>query len=217
MSAITRSSLTRQIADQLGALIFAGELAPGTHLRQRQLSSQLSVSRTPLREALQSLLTDGLVVQNPNGSYSVAQPTVKEIRDLYEFRIVVEGFASKLAAGRASAGDLSQLERLVRDLERHSERSSPYTSYTYLRAVIDFKIGVLHASGNQAVMVLETPIRLTAQESVRLLRMRNHPVEPGNERLHRALFEAIRSGEEQQAEHLATEYARTALKIWLSA
>jgi len=102
LSAVRRSPLTDQVVEQLTKRILSGDLAPGTLLRQAQLAAQLSDSRTPLREAMHVLLTDGLLTKRPNGIFAVIVPTLADARDTYELREVIDAFAARMAATRAT-------------------------------------------------------------------------------------------------------------------
>ena len=109
----TRSSLSSQAHranayEQIKQAILAGELSPGEMLREIQLAEWCGVSRTPVREALQRLEQDGLVTSSRHGLI-VRRRSPEEILDLYEVRIVLEGTAARVAAGRRTDHDLRQL------------------------------------------------------------------------------------------------------------
>jgi GntR family transcriptional regulator of vanillate catabolism len=96
------TALVRQhmVVDRLREMILSGELAGGDRLLEIQLSDQLEVSRTPIREALIVLAEDGLVEYRPNRGYVVRTFTLSYIMDAYVVREALEGVACRLAAER---------------------------------------------------------------------------------------------------------------------
>jgi len=83
---------------QLRNLIVTGGLAPGTKLNERELCEQLAISRTPVREAIKTLIQDGLLRALPNHSAVVSELDLDEILSLIEVVTVIEGLAGELAA-----------------------------------------------------------------------------------------------------------------------
>jgi DNA-binding GntR family transcriptional regulator len=115
---------TREVYEQLRAEIAQGVLRPNERLVEVDLAERLSVSRTPIRESIQRLAADGLVV-NRRRAWFVREHTPDEIRSFYEVREALEGFAAGLAAARASADERREIVALSRaDLrdDVHHER-----------------------------------------------------------------------------------------------
>ena len=90
------NTLRASVVEQLREAIIRGELAPGTKLTESLLSSQLGVSRGPLREAIRQLADQGLIETIPYTGTYVANISVQSIQELYTFRIELEQFAFKL-------------------------------------------------------------------------------------------------------------------------
>lgn len=97
------------------------ELAPGRMLLDRELTEELGVGRTPIREALQRLAVEGLIVHFPHRGMAVAEITSVGTRDIYEFRSLIDGEAARLAAVRATDGEIAELLRLATELTKHAE------------------------------------------------------------------------------------------------
>ncbi|MGV6802735.1 MAG: GntR family transcriptional regulator [Ruegeria sp.] len=102
------SSVYHQLLDE----IRAGTLMPGDRLREIELSERLSVSRTPVREAIRQLEADGLVTHVPRQGATVRSLDYAEVMELYEMRAVLEGTAARLAARAASDVELDELDVL---------------------------------------------------------------------------------------------------------
>src|SRR5881398_1119273 len=89
--------------------IVSGELAPGTVLRQEQLSEQFSVSRTPVREALRRLAALGLVSFVPNRGVRVRTISREELHEAFMVRAELEAVATEIAAAKMTPEDLAEL------------------------------------------------------------------------------------------------------------
>ncbi|MCX2725711.1 GntR family transcriptional regulator [Roseibium salinum] len=98
-----------RIADDLESLIFEGTFADGDRLDEVQLASRFSVSRTPVREALQRLGQSGLVVHVPRRGAFVRQPGPVELLEMFEVMAELEAVCAKLAASRITEKALQDL------------------------------------------------------------------------------------------------------------
>jgi DNA-binding GntR family transcriptional regulator len=113
-----RSSATGAY-DVLLEAIEAGQLAPGTRLRENELARRFAVSRTPIREALKRLETHGLVVHEPHHGAVVATLNYSQITEMYLMREVLEGTSAHLAAIHATGVEVELLREMVaRDRQR---------------------------------------------------------------------------------------------------
>ena len=92
--------------------ILSGEFNRGDRLREEDLAQRAGVSRTPVREALRRLDSEGLVAFAPNRGASVTAWSEQELDDLYEARALVEGYAAEQAAKKIGPEQLGQLESL---------------------------------------------------------------------------------------------------------
>jgi DNA-binding transcriptional regulator YhcF (GntR family) len=95
-------------AELIRQAILEGRLHPGEPLREERLAADLAISRTPIREALLILQTEGLVEAAPKRGSVVRSDTPAEIADLYETRAMVEGYASGRAARFVTDSDLEE-------------------------------------------------------------------------------------------------------------
>jgi DNA-binding GntR family transcriptional regulator len=94
----------------LRELIVSGELPGGTRLREQDLSERFQVSRTPVREALKRLLSEGLVASEPGRGIVVHSLSLDDVIDLYEIHEALQGRAARLAAQRLSEVDPLRLK-----------------------------------------------------------------------------------------------------------
>jgi DNA-binding GntR family transcriptional regulator len=104
-------SLTAQAYQRLRSEIIRGRIRPNVHLVAADLAERLETSRTPIREALQLLASEGLVVAAKRG-YMVREHTRDEIREIYEVRAALEEMAARLAAQRATDEQIGVIEAI---------------------------------------------------------------------------------------------------------
>ena len=208
---VRKSPLTDQVVQELTKQILSGALAPGTSLKQGALAQQLTVSRTPLREAMRVLLADGLLLQHANGTFTVIAPTLEDARDTYELREVIDGFAARMASIRATEDEIDELERLVILIEATCE---PFNASQYLEAVTNFHIGLLRASSNKAMLGLETTIRVSTRVLYPKFALRKDRLLAAAHE-HRMLCDAIKARDPVSAEQLAQSHVRNVIKFWI--
>lgn len=89
--------------------IVEGRLEPGQRLKEEELARELGISRTPVREALLVLQTEGLIDASPNRGASVRAYEAADLDDLYLLRALLESFAARLAATRITDGEVAEL------------------------------------------------------------------------------------------------------------
>jgi len=134
---LARSSLPEAAAERLRTLIIEGTLQPGARLNERELSEQLGVSRTPLREAFRMLAADGLLVQLPNRGAQVVALSREDVRHAFEVMASLEGLAGELAAQHVTENDLTELRTLQSDMEEAHRRHDLPSYYRINRAIHD--------------------------------------------------------------------------------
>jgi DNA-binding GntR family transcriptional regulator len=111
-----QTQLRHLIAERLRAAILANAFKPGDWLRQEQLAQQFGVSQTPVREALQDLVGEGVVERVPYRGIRVIEFTLTDLRDLYACRAFMEGIAARYAAQQITPKEITELKRLVDEM-----------------------------------------------------------------------------------------------------
>ena len=118
------SNLTTEVYEQLRRAIVEGSIRPNERLIESELAERFNVSRTPIRESMLRLSGDGLIVSHRRG-WVVREHSPSEIREVYEIRAALEGFAAGLAAERATDAELQGIQaihQLYSDSIRDSTR-----------------------------------------------------------------------------------------------
>lgn len=108
----------QSLAHRLRHLILSHQLRPGERLVQSDLAAQFGVSRTPIREALHRLASDGLVTLSPRKGATVAKFLLSDLEEIYSVRIALEGYAAGLAAQHITDGELRKLDQLLGEMEQ---------------------------------------------------------------------------------------------------
>lgn len=117
-----RSRTTYEFVHQtVRRAILNGDLPGGTRLVQAELADQLSVSTTPVREALRDLAKEGLIHFDPHRGAIVRELELDEVREIYELRKVLEPMALRLAAERITDAELEEAAELQEQMRTETE------------------------------------------------------------------------------------------------
>ncbi len=143
MSATRSDEVYRRLHDA----IVTGRIRPNERLIEAELAEWLEVSRTPIREGLKRLSTEGLVLSRRRG-WVVREHTPQEIRQIYEIRAALEGFAARLAADRATETQLRRIA-MIRDGKTPSLAQCPRDQLVGVNN--RFHDAIVEASGNARI------------------------------------------------------------------
>jgi DNA-binding GntR family transcriptional regulator len=160
-----RASLHNELVAGLREMIFSGELPGGGRVPERLLCERFAVSRTPLREALKVLASEGLLELLPNRGARVNKLTVEAVDEMFPVMGALEGLAGELACERITDDAIDEIRALHYQMASHQKRGE-LGEYFALNQRIHAKI--LEAAGNPTLSVIFTS--LTAR--IRLARYR---------------------------------------------
>jgi DNA-binding GntR family transcriptional regulator len=124
-----KQSQRQRAYETLRQAIVSGELAPGTPLAELQLAAQLSLSRTPVREALVNLSQQGLVELVPGRGATVARVLLEDAAEIYLIREALEGMAARMGGARVPQAEIERLERLFDGIEAGIATGNPDPSF----------------------------------------------------------------------------------------
>ena len=187
-----------------------GKLEAGQRVPELELCAWLKVSRTPVREALCRLQSDGMVVHAPGGGLSVAQHDLRAVGELYDLRERLEGTAAALSARFADATEIQMLQALL-----DSHRDLPDDPKVHARENTIFHEHIYRAAHNRFLLKSLQDLH----DSVALLG-RTTFAAPGRiaeaHAEHRAILAAIARHDETEAENLARRHVRRGYELRLS-
>ncbi|MGO4572356.1 GntR family transcriptional regulator [Microvirga sp. 2TAF3] len=145
---IARPSLHDAIVTRVRDMIIEGHLAPGSRIHEGNLGNELGVSRTPLREALKFLASEGLVELSPGRGAVVRQFSPKDVHDSLVVLGDLEGLAGRLACEHATDAEIKE----VRDLhDRMMEMYASRDRLPYFKLNQNIHSAILRLSKNEAL------------------------------------------------------------------
>jgi len=121
MNSIPVRALPQEVARRIREMIRKGILKEGDKVVEKPLCEAMGVSRTPFREALSLLSSEGLIQLIPNRGARVAQPSMQDIREMFQVMSILEGTCARQCAEKLNEKGLRKLENLYNRLEQHAE------------------------------------------------------------------------------------------------
>ena len=197
------------VMDRLREAILSGEYAAGSRLNEVRISQALTVSRTPVRAALQALAGEGLLDYAPNRGFTVRAFQLNEIVDAYDIRSTLEGVAARFAAERGlTADEKTIIERSLADgeklLQRGSFKSGDLSAYRIING--NFHDTVLSAARNRMLgEMIRICHHVPVSSSRNIVAFHYHDVRRRHDDHHR-IYEAIVTREPWRAEMLMREH-----------
>ena len=117
---IAQTALYQEVAERLRQRIFSHELPPGTWIDEQALAVDYGISRTPLREALKVLASEGLVTLKPRRGCYVTEISERDLDEIFPVMAMLEGRCAFEAAKKAKTDDIARLEAIHNLLEKHA-------------------------------------------------------------------------------------------------
>ncbi|MGS1108769.1 GntR family transcriptional regulator [Achromobacter anxifer] len=196
---IVRQALYLEVADRLRGMIHARSLRNGEWIDELRLAGELGISRTPLREALKVLATEGLVRLEPRRGCFVNELSAQDLEDIFPLMAMLEGRCAFEAARKASDAQLTELEPLHAALAGHAQagRIDAYYKTNYL-----IHEAVQALAGNQWLSDMVGNLR-------KVLSLSRHRSlsQPGRIQQscaeHLAIFDALKARDSEAAQALA--------------
>ena len=190
----------RQIKD----MIFRMELLPGVRVPELQISAKLSISRTPIHDALRRLESEGLVTIGHNRGATVTGFTDGEIKEIGAVRLSQDILSAQLASYYGSAAEFDRLYRLA---DACGEASAKGDVYGRIRTDSDFHLAIAQISGNSRLISQQYAvyqqihlIQISKYIDVEHSLIQIHP--------HRPIVSAIRSGELEEVRMLICQHIK---------
>ena len=146
-AATTPALLGASVHRQVRQLVLSGELEPGTPLSVPALAARLGVSRSPVREAVQQLIYEGLAVNVPHSGARVAAIDDEQVRDVLAVRAVLDGLAAATAAATLTESGLAKLATILTAQEENLRCPADPTRDTELD--LEFHAFIRDCAGNR--------------------------------------------------------------------
>ncbi len=194
MKKISTNELSDQAYSKVRSMILSHELVPGQKIVQDKLAENLGISRTPLRAGLLKLESEGLIESLPRKGVIVKEFSDKEILEIYDCRIALEGTAIRLFTNKATQKDIDDLKALF-----HPFIEGEIDKVKYQKADARFHDTIMKKSGNRFLYNLFK--QGTLQVCIELIGLLRPPEETLEE--HMAIIEAMEKKDTNLVESLA--------------
>jgi DNA-binding GntR family transcriptional regulator len=193
---VSRESTAAVIARQLRDAIMTGALPPGTQLGETELAARFQVSRGPLREAMQHLVSEGLLRSERHRGLFVIDLEPGDVYDIYAARSAIER-AAMLRALRGGDRDriADVLEQTVTEMATAASEDDPSALST---ADLKFHEALINASGSKRLVRMARTLLIETRMCLTALQSTYQRVEERVEE-HTKLIQALRDGDEEMA------------------
>jgi DNA-binding GntR family transcriptional regulator len=182
--------------------IVQGDHAPGQYLRLEEIAARFDVSTMPVREALHDLEAEGLVTSFPHRGAMVTRLSPDELEDIYDMRAVLEEMATRLAVPFLTESTLAELTSLVEQMDGHLGDVA-----TLVRLNHQFHLTLYAASGRRHLCEINRNLRYRSQHYLHYFLTESEQDHiPPTQREHRAILEACKRGDAEQAAALMREH-----------
>ena len=210
---------TQVVLDALRERIVQARYAPGRHLATAELAAELQTSRTPVREALLLLESEGLVVSSRHRGFRVRPLTLQHISELYELRAHLESFAARKAAENVGADPLDDLPDLIGEMDGLIATDELHAAPTVERMMstnVAIHDAIVRASGYPTLPAL---IRQTVDRGViyRAFGLFGRAELERSNEFHRMISAQIMAGEPDRAASLMAEHVFQSRDVVLAA
>lgn len=194
--------------------IISGEIEPGEPLSELALAEEFGVSRTPVREALKQLQTEGLVTIRPRVGTFVTTPSRREITELFELKELIEGAAARLLAQRGRVPEIQRLEENLRQADAAVARDN---RERYAKLVEQFHDLVIAGADNHK---LTAHYRMLMNQLAYPRLVSTSLSQPGralqSDREHHLVLELILAKDGDSAERVMREHVRASRQALLA-
>jgi DNA-binding GntR family transcriptional regulator len=198
----TRTTLRERIAEGIRNAIVNGTIPAGSRVAEPDLAERFGISRTPVREALRQLESEGFIIVVPRKGAIVASLSAKDISDFYDLKMVLEGYAARLATRALTDADIDRMAE-VNDSMLAAALNQEWRKAIELHN--EFHEIFVAASGNDRLAAIDRNLVMQFQRFRLILAM--HGSIEGSARQHREIIAAFRDRDAELAESLVRKNA----------
>lgn len=196
-------TLREKILEMIRDAILKGTMKPGERVSEPELAERFGISRTPIREAFRQLESEGYLVVVPRKGAIVASLSERDIEEFYAIKIILEGFAAKMAAEKLTEKDIERLETINERLSKIAEEGD---IKNFFRVHNEFHDLFIKAAGNDKLY------EMINQLVMRFKRLRLASLaQPGRMEIsveeHRNMIEAFKNHDGERADSLVRHAA----------
>jgi len=202
MTRIAPTALYQEVAERLRQRIFAHELTPGDWIDEQKLAEQYGISRTPLREALKVLASEGLVELKPRRGCYVTEISRQDLDDIFPLMAMLEGRCAGDATRKAQPADIAALNDIHERLESAARDGR---IEAFFEANQEFHLRIQELAGNRwLVSVIQDLRKVLKMSRLHSLSLEGRLQQSLNE--HRAIMAAFKAADATKAEALMHDH-----------
>ncbi len=202
-------TLREKIVDYLKESIIKGYLKPGERIAEPELAERFGVSRTPVREALRQLASEGFLIILPRKGATVSPITDKDVQEFYAIKSLLEGYAARIACKRMSDRDIKRMEELNEQMRALAEKEDVKNFFKCDNRFHDI---FLKACGNDKLYNLVHSL-VQQFERFRITALSVPGRMRDSVRQHEEIIEAFKRGDEERVEKLVKANAEKGAEI----
>ena len=202
---------TEMIYSTLREAIVSGDLKPGERIVLSKVASELGVSTIPVREAIKQLSTEGLIDLSAHSEATVSRLSEKDFRELADIRVLLESYATKLAAERSTPEFVTQLKEELTEMQDCIDQLD-YKRYGVLN--LDFHQTIYSFCGNEHLRKLIDSMTLRTDRARAIFSYNQSRLKESFAE-HQAIVQAIEAGQVEQAAEVVAAQTRVGLKSFL--
>lgn len=210
LQSVRTTSLAKLVRDDVLAAILNGTLVPGQRINEPDVAGRLNVSRVPVREALRELESSGVVVSRKHSGVFVRQLGMEEVRDLYQLRALLDGFAGRNAAKLPKPARDALVKVLDGATRNMKEALQGADAQHYYAENLRFHWAIVEAAGN----VQMTEVYRGIVQKLHISRLKNLSGNSGRKASiaeHETIVQSLRKGDGVQTEVLMARHVDDAL------
>ncbi len=203
---LEKTSLREQALSSLRRAITSGQIRPGTHLVETELSDAMQISRGTLREAMRQLQQEGLISAGARGRMTVRHLDAKEIRDIFAVRAALESLAVRELSDREDREDAVEV---LRDAVREMERRETASIEDRIEADLNFHRRMCQLTGNETLVHSWTSLEGSIRMSIMFAGI-DRGIRNMDARRHLDIVDAIDTGDADKAAATVTAHMMAA-------
>lgn len=197
------------IYKELKTKIMSGKLLPGSSLVEREISDEYNISRTPVREILWRLVSDGLLEQEPSRGYIIRKISLEEIFNIFQSREAIEGMAARLACQKGDTKFFSNIKKIREIIKKIDIEKNCQESVVVGRNLHNL---IIATANNNFLSEFYNKLRnITAL--TRNITQKSVSIEKKSKELHLAIINALEERDEEKSEYCMREHLRTTCRL----
>jgi DNA-binding GntR family transcriptional regulator len=194
---------------ELKTKIMSGKLLPGSSLVEREISDEYSISRTPVREILWRLASDGLLEQEPSKGYIVRKISLEEIFNIFQSREGIEGMAARLACQKGDAKFFSKVNEIGKKIKEVDIEKNTQEGVFFGRKLHDL---IITTASNTFLSQFYNKLR-NLSSLTRNITQRSILIEKKSQESHLTIINALKERDEEKSEYCMREHLRTTCRL----